>query len=457
MRPNHGKALLWSSLPRQSNSRARGDQVLYVTVLWGQNIVCMREHCPPREFTIGSDAECDFVLPDVPGEPARHALVEGGEEGPAAVLPGGERVRLVADRPLSIEHGSLVFRLELGARPLERFAGFTVDTSSLAYFGASLLSTAVVMGALAWSMPAFGLLDDDAIERERRNELLQYLSARAERELEAQDGASDRAGGEASTPSDAARGDSGEMGQPDAPRQNRRFASSAPKADFDTTRSRLELIAEARDFGVIGMLPTLAAVTPGSLWHTAGALDPRDRTAFGNMFGSDIGEAAGSGGLELTGTGESGGGRGAAIGIDGIGSCQSIAACGGGLGGMARSSHLTGPGHRAGAPRLRPQGETIVSGNIPPEVVQRIVRQNFGRFRSCYESGLRKNPNLGGRITTRFVIDRSGVVSLAQNGGSDLPDSGVVACVVSAFYGLSFPSPENGVVSVSYPIVFSVG
>jgi len=48
-------------------------------------------------------------------------------------------------------------------------------------------------------------------------------------------------------------------------------------------------------------------------------------------------------------------------------------------------------------------------------------------------------------------------VSLARNGGSDLPDSGVVACVVAAFYGLSFPSPENGVVSVSYPIVFSVG
>jgi hypothetical protein len=38
-----------------------------------------------------------------------------------------------------------------------------------------------------------------------------------------------------------------------------------------------------------------------------------------------------------------------------------------------------------------------------------------------------------------------------------LPDSEVVSCVVGAFYGLSFPSPEGGVVRVSYPIVFSAG
>src|SRR5262249_37300578 len=40
------------------------------------------------------------------------------------------------------------------------------------------------------------------------------------------------------------------------------------------------------------------------------------------------------------------------------------------------------------------QGPTTVTGNLPPEVVQRIVRQNFGRFRLCYENGLRNNPTL---------------------------------------------------------------
>jgi hypothetical protein len=70
---------------------------------------------------------------------------------------------------------------------------------------------------------------------------------------------------------------------------------------------------------------------------------------------------------------------------------------------------------------------------------------------------LRVNPNLTGRVTARFVISREGSVSNVQNGGSDIPDSGVVSCVVQAFYGLSFPAPDNGIVSVSYPIMFSPG
>ncbi len=55
----------------------------------------------------------------------------------------------------------------------------------------------------------------------------------------------------------------------------------------------------------------------------------------------------------------------------------------------------------------------------------------------------------------RFVIGRDGAVSNVGNGGSDLPDAGVVSCVARAFYGLSFPAPDSGIVTVTYPIVFS--
>ena len=102
-------------------------------------------------------------------------------------------------------------------------------------------------------------------------------------------------------------------------------------------------------------------------------------------------------------------------------------------------------------------GMTSVSGRLPPEVIQRIVRQNFGRFRACYEAGMRNNPNLAGRVAVNFVIGRDGSVGQANNAGSDLPDSAVVSCVVRAFYGLSFPAPESGIVTVSYPIAFAPG
>jgi Ca-activated chloride channel family protein len=89
--------------------------------------------------------------------------------------------------------------------------------------------------------------------------------------------------------------------------------------------------------------------------------------------------------------------------------------------------------------------------------VQRIVRQNFGRFRLCYEAGLRNNPSLEGRVSTRFVIARDGSVATASNGGSDLPDAGVVSCVNRAFMGLSFPQPEAGTVTVVFPVMFAPG
>ena len=47
--------------------------------------------------------------------------------------------------------------------------------------------------------------------------------------------------------------------------------------------------------------------------------------------------------------------------------------------------------------------------------------------------------------------------STAQDGGSELPDQGVISCVVRGFGNLSFPQPEGGIVTVVYPIIFNPG
>lgn len=114
---------------------------------------------------------------------------------------------------------------------------------------------------------------------------------------------------------------------------------------------------------------------------------------------------------------------------------------------------LTGE-HRTRPSQVR-MGSTMVSGRLPPETVQRIVRLQMGRFRACYERGLARNPALAGRIATRFVIGWTGQVVSTADGGSDLPDREVVACVVRHFQALEFPPPEGGTVVVVYPIVFS--
>jgi hypothetical protein len=121
--------------------------------------------------------------------------------------------------------------------------------------------------------------------------------------------------------------------------------------------------------------------------------------------------------------------------------------------GLGSGSGRLGGAHQTQAPSLR-AGSPVVSGDLPPEVIHRIVRQNFGRYRLCYENGLRANPNLSGRVSVRFVIDKSGAVSSAEDRGSSLPDQSVVACIVRGFRSLSFPRPEAGSVTVDYPIIF---
>jgi hypothetical protein len=213
---------------------------------------------------------------------------------------------------------------------------------------------------------------------------------------------------------------------------------------------------------MIGILNSGLGGDPNAIIAPWGGLDTSGndpRSALGNMWGPALGDAVGSGGLGLTGVGEGGGGPFMGVGMGSIGTIGHGSGLGDGQGfgpGSGASSGRFTRGHRVSSPKMM-VGTSTVSGRLPPEVIQRIVRQNFGRFRLCYETGLRANPNLEGRVVTAFVIGRDGAVSSVQNAGSSMSDPSVVSCVVRSFYGLSFPAPDNGIVTVTYPIAFSPG
>ena len=98
----------------------------------------------------------------------------------------------------------------------------------------------------------------------------------------------------------------------------------------------------------------------------------------------------------------------------------------------------------------------MVNGRLMPELVQWVVRQSFGRLRTCYEAGLQRDPGLEGRISVQFVIDREGAVTMAMAGSdTTLPDREVVRCVTKAYESMSFPKPEGGIVTVVYPVTFT--
>lgn len=110
-------------------------------------------------------------------------------------------------------------------------------------------------------------------------------------------------------------------------------------------------------------------------------------------------------------------------------------------------SHTTKP------PTIR-MAMVEVSGRLPPEVIQRVVRQNFGRFRACYEEGLRRRgPKLAGRVATKFRIAKDGTAHDATITDSEIADPKVEACIAEAFNGIQFSVPEGGAVTVVYPLV----
>lgn len=96
-------------------------------------------------------------------------------------------------------------------------------------------------------------------------------------------------------------------------------------------------------------------------------------------------------------------------------------------------------------------------GRLAPEVIQDVVRRNFGQFRTCYEDGLKRNAKLQGTATVKYVIDPDGSTQQAADEGSTLPDSQVVQCVVAGFGRLTYPPPQGGYVTVVYPIQFAPG
>lgn len=101
----------------------------------------------------------------------------------------------------------------------------------------------------------------------------------------------------------------------------------------------------------------------------------------------------------------------------------------------------------------------VPNRQLSPETIQSVVRASFGKFRICYENGLRDCPNLKGRVRVDFVIQPDGTVSRAtlNEKDTDLPDTAIGKCVAGKFRDLRFPGFDGPPMRVSYPVSFVPG
>jgi hypothetical protein len=476
---------------RPLNQNAPVAESLEVTVLWGTNVLAVAQLTPPRKYAVGEvggprgagtsrAGDVDFALSserlgterreivairagvpfavftsnETPRVLEKGQAVDVAEQGAIVdcsdVALGARGIELRQDRVVIIEASGVTFRVAGSEKPetVPRAVLGNVDRSAIATMGTAAILQGLLLASLAYFTPSMAWGADDEMDRDRLELMQQYLHASAARELPEQPQQATPGGGEKGEPAQRNRGPEGQAGNP-AARQAGRMAIKGDQAE--RVVSRAEMVAEAKDFGTIGLLNTLNATSaPSSPWGAELATGPDAVNAFGDMFSANIGEGHGTGGLGLSGLEQGGGGRGLGVGIDRIGTCMGTN-CGGD--GTGRSMGRLGGTYKPHDVHVG-VGVTTVTGRLPPEVIQRTVRQNFGRFRQCYEMGLRTNPNLAGRVAARFVIGRDGAVSNVSASG-DLPDAQVKSCVASAFYGLSFPMPEGGIVTVTYPIMLT--
>ena len=103
------------------------------------------------------------------------------------------------------------------------------------------------------------------------------------------------------------------------------------------------------------------------------------------------------------------------------------------------------------------EGATIL-GQLDRDLIRRVIREHRREIRSCYESQLRTDPTLEGRVVVRFTISADGSVASASIAESDVASDAVGECMANRVERWRFPETENGgLVRVSYPFVFTSG
>jgi hypothetical protein len=419
-------------------------------------------------FVVGGSA---VLLPGakatvkVEGEPAMTAeeAIARGLAKPCAEVAGAHALPLRNGMTVKLQLDDVIVEVRGVKKARKVAAAFTmaaVAGGALLYILGSAFGHAGLLAAMAAFMPPLGATADDDISDDQRYLVKQYLEAAAENEHEPKmeelltEVAENSPSGGTGT---AAKGEGGKMGSETSKNTVGRYAIEGDSDNPMVAKQRA--LQDAANFGMIGLLNNGMGSKdePIAPWGAMLSEGPDPLSADGNMWGPHAGDAFGYGGLGLTGLGEGGDGYGEGIGLGSIGTighgsgdgcltCQGF--------GNGNSSSFLRRGHQAKAPNPIRSGEQTLSGRLPPEVIQRVVRANFGRYRACYQSALKTNPNLQGRVVVNFVISRSGTVS-SVSGGGDLPNQGVISCVAGAFGGLTFPQPEHGIVTVSYPLVFS--
>ena len=100
--------------------------------------------------------------------------------------------------------------------------------------------------------------------------------------------------------------------------------------------------------------------------------------------------------------------------------------------------------------------EAEFSGTIDREAIRRVIQENKRAFKFCYDTALRRNSDLYGRIEIQWDIVERGRVRNAKVKSNSVGDKAFGNCIVGKIRGLKFPEPPpDEIARVVYPFVFA--
>jgi hypothetical protein len=468
-----------------------------VMILWDSTILHVAHLTPPRSYYVGEDeggknskgfqipaeklgttrmpvvvasgGSISAVVPpgakgsiDVPGQ-GKMTLEEARAKGmlrPSSEVAGGEEIPLSNNARSRVEINGFVF--QVAAVAAGKKPGRALNKSSRAtavFWVASAALHAGIITALMMS-PGESLDDESAgLDKSTQAYMLQLQKNSADKEIPEQEDTAQqnpqndqKAGGTGTRH----KGAEGMMGDPSKNMTGGYYQIKGPPDTAEVKIAKTRALIESGNYGAIGALSSVFGSTanaPIAFDSDSNETIGRDPNNFnGNLMGDHPGDSFGYGGLGMTGTGPGGGGWGDGIGLGTVGGFGHGAGTGTGMG-YGGGGGRVGSGRKTKTVKMIETG-TDIQGRLPPEVIKRIIRANFPRFRACYEQGLKKDPGLKGTVSVRFIIDMTGAVESASLSGGSMSDGQVSGCVLGVYRTLSFPEPEGGKVMVTYPIDF---
>ena len=107
----------------------------------------------------------------------------------------------------------------------------------------------------------------------------------------------------------------------------------------------------------------------------------------------------------------------------------------------------------AGVPNT---GQAGSSGRIDAFVVRQKIHKDLPKINRCYESALRFEPELSGKVSVRFAVVRKGYVRGLRIVENTTGNDRVERCVARVVSGIRFPSRRTGKsLSFTFPFVFA--